>query len=68
MSWPILDTKNADGSVQHVICEGSREHVLSWHLTNKGAITKCSHPKCEVNVHGSIMVAVAHRKDLGDQK
>jgi hypothetical protein len=36
---------NADGSVQHVYCDGARFHVLSWSTQGR----HCSEPDCEVN-------------------
>ena len=37
--------KNADGSVQHVYCEGARFHVVSWSTSGQ----HCSEPECEIN-------------------
>lgn len=41
------------GYVKHAVCEGSREHVLSWSLMRgpKGdaAIEHCSEPRCICN-------------------
>lgn len=36
---------NEDGSIQHVICDGARFHVLSWSTLG----THCSEPDCEIN-------------------
>jgi len=35
--------------VKHIYKEGSREHVLSYHLVNDKAVIKCSEPECEIN-------------------
>lgn len=35
--------------VPHVIEEGSREHVISYHLINGKAVIRCSEPNCEEN-------------------
>lgn len=37
--------RKPNGSLEHIICEGSREHVLSY--SNLG--TRCSEPECEIN-------------------
>jgi hypothetical protein len=40
-------------TVKHVIKEGSRQHVLSWHggIVNGRSVawTRCSEPNCEIN-------------------
>lgn len=36
---------NEDGYIEHLICEGSRRHVLSW--DTKGV--RCSEKNCEYN-------------------
>ena len=35
--------------VPHVVKEGSREHVISYHHTKNGSMIKCSEPNCEIN-------------------
>jgi hypothetical protein len=42
---PFGEIKKGDGTVEHLICEGSRRHVLSWDA--KGEY--CSEPRCEIN-------------------
>lgn len=42
---PVPRIANPDGSIQHVICDGARFHVLSWSTLG----THCSEPDCEVN-------------------
>jgi len=34
-----------DGFIEHVVCEGSREHVVFWDTRG----THCSEPRCELN-------------------
>ena len=41
----VLRIENPDGSIQHVICEGARFHVISWSTEGQ----RCSEPDCEVN-------------------
>ncbi len=44
---PALRGSGGDGrAVKHVICEGSRQHVVSW--STKGP--RCSEPACEMNL------------------
>jgi hypothetical protein len=38
--------ENKDGSIKHVVKDGSRQHVIHW--DDNGA--HCSEPKCETNV------------------
>lgn len=39
--------------MKHVICEGSREHVVSWYGLDDGTVKRvCSCPECEINDHG----------------
>lgn len=35
--------------IKHVIKQGSREHVISYHGTRNGAIERCSEKNCEIN-------------------
>jgi hypothetical protein len=37
--------------VKHIIKEGARYHVTSWHGSENGATSHCSEPDCENN-HG----------------
>lgn len=37
--------RNPDGSLKHIVCEGSRDHVISY--SKKGQ--HCSEPECEIN-------------------
>lgn len=39
-------------SEKHIIKEGSRKHVISYHLQDGKAIDRCSEPNCEINVNG----------------
>ena len=40
---------NEDGSEKHVVCDGARYHVLSYHGTTEGAAVRCSEKNCELN-------------------
>jgi predicted GNAT family N-acyltransferase len=42
---PYAEIENGDGTVEHLVCEGSRRHVISW--DRKGI--HCSEPRCEIN-------------------
>ena len=37
--------------VKHILKEGARYHVTSWHGSKNGALEHCSEPDCEKN-HG----------------
>ena len=37
--------------VKHILKEGARYHVISWHGSKNGATSHCSEPDCEEN-HG----------------
>lgn len=43
--WGLPVVEKEDGSLEHVYCDDSREHVLSY----SSAGTHCSEPRCEVN-------------------
>ena len=45
MLWLNSGGKEMKDIVEHIVKEGSREHVISW--SNKGA--ECSEPNCEIN-------------------
>jgi hypothetical protein len=36
---------NRDGSIKHIVCEGSRQHVLWWDTRG----SHCSEKDCEIN-------------------
>lgn len=40
---------NRDGSEKHIICDGARYHVVSYHYGPKGTSRHCSEPNCEIN-------------------
>lgn len=42
---PIGEIEKEDGMVEHLICDGSRRHVLSWDTNGE----HCSEPRCEIN-------------------
>lgn len=42
---PLPRVKNPDGSLRHVYCEGSRQHVIVY--STQGM--HCSEPECEIN-------------------
>ena len=42
---PLPVIQNDDGTIAHIICEGSYEHVLFYDTKGR----HCSHPKCEIN-------------------
>lgn len=42
---PINEIEKEDGTVQHLICNGSRRHVVSWDSNG----THCNEPRCEIN-------------------
>jgi hypothetical protein len=42
---PLPRIINPDGTVKHIIKDGSRYHVLSWSEIG----THCSEPECEIN-------------------
>jgi hypothetical protein len=42
---PFGEIEKGDGTVEHLICEGSRRHVLSWDTRGE----HCSEPRCEIN-------------------
>lgn len=44
-TYPLPRIVKPDGTIEHVICEGSREHVTYW--DTHGA--HCSEPNCEMN-------------------
>jgi hypothetical protein len=44
---PLGEIKKEDGAVDHLICEGSRRHVLHWDMKGE----HCGEPKCEINKH-----------------
>ena len=42
----LLGTKKDNSNIEHhIICEGWRRHVISWHGSKK----VCSEPNCEIN-------------------
>jgi len=43
---PFGETEKEDGTVHHLICNGSRRHVLWW--SSEG--THCSVENCEINI------------------
>lgn len=45
MKWDEIQTPDKDGYVEHIICEGSRNHVLSYDYYG----AKCNVENCEVN-------------------
>lgn len=45
---PRIPIEEDSKIIHHVICEGSREHVLAW---MRGGPT-CSEPNCEINHDG----------------
>lgn len=42
---PIFQTPDKDGYVEHIICEGSRKHVLYWDSHGE----HCTVTNCEIN-------------------
>lgn len=44
-TWPLPRERKTDGRLHHVVCQGSREHVLWWDSLG----THCSEAECEVN-------------------
>ncbi len=50
---PLPRIELEDGSVEHINCDGSYEHVLSWSYHDNGwkswVEERCSEPKCEIN-------------------
>lgn len=42
---PIFEIKKDDGSYEHLVCNGSRRHVLRWDSQGQ----HCSEPNCEIN-------------------
>lgn len=42
---PLPRIKNPDGTIKHIVQDGSRYHVLSWSTDG----TTCSEPDCEIN-------------------
>ena len=44
-TWPLPRVEKDDGSIEHVCCDGSREHVLYW--TSQGRF--CTEERCEIN-------------------
>lgn len=43
---PLGEIEKGDGTVHHLICHGSRRHVV--HLDSSGE--HCSEPRCEINI------------------
>jgi hypothetical protein len=42
---PLGELKKEDGTVEHLICEGSHRHVISYGAKDR----HCSEPRCEIN-------------------
>jgi hypothetical protein len=46
---PLFQEKDKNGRIEHIYCDGSRKHVLSYGLKGDKAFVQCSEPDCEVN-------------------
>jgi len=42
---PLPRVEKGDGTIHHVVCYGSHDHVISW--SSEGE--RCSEPDCEIN-------------------
>lgn len=42
---PIGELEKENGTVEHLVCQGSRRHVISYDTNGE----HCSEPKCEIN-------------------
>jgi hypothetical protein len=42
---PWCEIEKEDGKVHHLVCEGSRRHVISYDTHGN----HCSEPRCEIN-------------------
>jgi hypothetical protein len=53
-----------DGWLRHIVCEGSREHVISYSLIDGKGVTHCSEPRCEINRPRPVIPAEQMRKEV----
>ncbi len=61
-TFPLPRILNEDGTLEHISCEGSREHVISFSQSGQ----ECSESKCEINKKEKIMLNQKETKtDVG---